>query len=1091
MTLEIYNAANGIPFGTATIGGGEGGKNYDKEIQELQDKIKDIELFKFPNATIIGEPSIDHGQIADFSTENYLMFPFELDVRDKAFEVQFAFTTGDDVTTQQNVLDSRYGIALAIKDGLGLMAVSYNGQSWGSLVSGVMQIQPNTTYYAKLTWNKLQYKTLLSTNGVDYVEDMSFTSATGPFPATIFIGGGSAEALGHTPTPFKGTINLNKAYVYINGQLIWQGMDDAGLATRLDVDLTNIAQPGIEAIQNIVGNPYTKTEIDEQMEEKQDKLIAGPNITIDPDTNVISAEGGEVDAYTKAETDGLLEKKQDVLTPNDPLKIETYVKSNLTNMKYTSNGLSLYRSNESTISSGLGNNYRFYCENSGIAIDISPNKDLTQYTLEELMFANGYIQMPYTFGQIVRGGTGPYSVSYPIIFGKMVGTEFVPIFVPRNSASASSSSSEQYLLKDDNTTIIATASQGTYRSSQTYQRNTVSTSSATANVSAAQLIDSAGTVTIKAVHNTCFSTTNITNSEYISRLREIDTVRIIPVYRRGDAADYVTHIRYIGLYTTTATLTASMPWDAPEEWGPNQLDLSGVTAYNYLDLKTDSSLTVTPEGNLSVNTDAMAFGSELDYDGTNLSLLSSDGGTLSAVEINLEDKQDKLTANAPAKISTYTKTSLSNMQYNTAGTGFYGKSDTVVARVSSGYVAIPRSGNPQDITIDNFFDVGHADIPYSMGQMVAVQTLNSLGKYGSGEEISLGKVVGNKYIPIVTGWTNSTLTVNMSDDISVEYVSTYARLTVSNNRQTYAITPTSMTSGSVSGATRDFYVRMFEQADGSIKVIFFYCIQFTDGSTAYKSASATITDTAGINRLKEITVARVCTTEVRGVSDNPYSKEHFGLYNVNYTSFDGLASRTITPWTSFGENQFDLSSEIPFTYLDVNVDNTTIKVNSEGNLEAQYPAELNGVKLFPTTQVGYEDLAVKDPNTLYVITDGEQTMLADAGNITAEGKAALSGLGMPSNRYTNLELGASGTTYTAPANGWFIIRATATQAYAFMNLYCIDTKMLQIADLTMTEDQCGLHIPVLKGHRVGVWYAYFALSGTEDTFRFIYAEGEQ
>lgn len=247
---------------------------------DLKAKVDDLELFKFPNATIVGEPLINNGQIANFSTADYLMFPFELDVRDHAFTVEFAFTTSDDVTTQQNVIDSRFGIALAIKNGLGLMAVSYNGQSWGTTGEGVMAIQPNTTYYAKLSWNKLQYKTLLSTNGRDYVEDISFTSATGPFPATIFIGGGSTEALGHEVHPFKGTINLNKAYLYIDNQLIWQGMDDVGLATRLDVELGNITSAGIQAIQNIVGNPYSKTEIDEQMEEKQDKLVNGEGISI-------------------------------------------------------------------------------------------------------------------------------------------------------------------------------------------------------------------------------------------------------------------------------------------------------------------------------------------------------------------------------------------------------------------------------------------------------------------------------------------------------------------------------------------------------------------------------------------------------------------------------------------------------------------------------------------------------------------------------------------------------------------------------------------------------------------------------------------
>lgn len=244
-------------------------------LQTLHDNIKDIELFKFPNATIIGEPVIQNGQVSGFTEANYLQFPFIVDLHNQPFVIDFCFTTGDDVTTQQNILDSQFGLALAIANGKGLMAISHNGTSWAGAVTGTMNIDPNTTYYARLSWNRINYQTQLSTDGTTYTPDMNFGSTQSPYPRTMFIGGCSGSAIGHTPHPFKGTINMNYAYLTVNGSVIWQGMDDAGLATRADISLGNLDQYG-----------------QAKFDAKQNKLIAGENITIDENTNTISATGG-------------------------------------------------------------------------------------------------------------------------------------------------------------------------------------------------------------------------------------------------------------------------------------------------------------------------------------------------------------------------------------------------------------------------------------------------------------------------------------------------------------------------------------------------------------------------------------------------------------------------------------------------------------------------------------------------------------------------------------------------------------------------------------------------------------------------------
>lgn len=230
--------------------------SLDEILAPIRENISDIELFKFPNATIVGNPVIESGQVSNFSSLNYLIFPFVVDVHDKTFEIGFCFTTGNDITTQQNILDSAYGLAIAIKDGKGVMALSSDGQSFnlGQAV-GTYSFETDKTYYAKITWDGSVYKTSISIDGKEYTEDMVINSASGLYPTTIYIGGSQGLFGAGTAHPFKGSINLNKCYLNIAGLPYWGGMDDAGIATRADISLSNIDSEGINKIRTIASVP--------------------------------------------------------------------------------------------------------------------------------------------------------------------------------------------------------------------------------------------------------------------------------------------------------------------------------------------------------------------------------------------------------------------------------------------------------------------------------------------------------------------------------------------------------------------------------------------------------------------------------------------------------------------------------------------------------------------------------------------------------------------------------------------------------------------------------------------------------------------
>lgn len=110
----------------------------------------------------------------------------------------------------------------------------------------------------------------------------------------------------------------------------------------------------------------------------------------------------------------------------------------------------------------------------------------------------------------------------------------------------------------------------------------------------------------------------------------------------------------------------------------------------------------------------------------------------------------------------------------------------------------------------------------------------------------------------------------------------------------------------------------------------------------------------------------------------------------------------------------------------------------------------------------------------------------DLTNITDSAKVLMSGMAMPSDKYIDLTLGASGTTYTAPANGWFTFSklTNGTNQHIFIKGSLIGS------ELKAPNSGTGLTVflPVQKGDSVRVGYT---AGGATQYFRFIYAVGSE
>ena len=200
-----------------------------------------------PNLSIVGSPTINNGNVSDFTNADYMQFPFALDFTNvTAIEMVAELTTGADVTTQQNILDSYYGIAYAVLNGHLVLSLSSNGTSWdiGS-ATGTATIEANTTYHTKLSWDGSQYTLGVSTDGGQtYATDITIVSSVKPNITAVYVGG-SPDLYGvGTAHPFGGVLNLNGWSIERNGVAFWLGMDDIGLDTRANVDLSNLSGLG-------------------------------------------------------------------------------------------------------------------------------------------------------------------------------------------------------------------------------------------------------------------------------------------------------------------------------------------------------------------------------------------------------------------------------------------------------------------------------------------------------------------------------------------------------------------------------------------------------------------------------------------------------------------------------------------------------------------------------------------------------------------------------------------------------------------------------------------------------------------------------
>lgn len=178
---------------------------------------------------------------------------------------------------------------------------------------------------------------------------------------------------------------------------------------------------------------------------------------------------------------------------------------------------------------------------------------------------------------------------------------------------------------------------------------------------------------------------------------------------------------------------------------------------------------------------------------------------------------------------------------------------------------------------------------------------------------------------------------------------------------------------------------------------------------------------------------------------------------------------------------------------ELNINNTTYDIKAKSVVDQNS----GSVKMWTGTRQQYDAILSKDANTLYNITDDDTSLGdvvtdlngkadVDLGNCSDVGNTKMAKASMPSNTNIALTIGAAGTQYTAPADGWYQASGTANASVGYIYL---TNNSSALADMKQVGQSVVSHcyIPAKKGDTITLWWQGMNMS----TFLFIYAVGSE
>ena len=207
--------------------------------------------------------------------------------------------------------------------------------------------------------------------------------------------------------------------------------------------------------------------------------------------------------------------------------------------------------------------------------------------------------------------------------------------------------------------------------------------------------------------------------------------------------------------------------------------------------------------------------------------------------------------------------------------------------------------------------------------------------------------------------------------------------------------------------------------------------------------------------------------------------------NLIYYSISGYSRGQVAPsglqnmiWFDTNANKYKITSNSGSTWTEiVCAEIGSFRTDSTGSIVSFIPRH-------PFVSASVDDVN----NITNILNDKANVSLS---NINDDAKILVSGMSMPSETYDNLALGASGTTYTAPANGWVMMTQNLTNGYIALATVYSSLDGICMQSVTGGTTNVNVYIPVSKGETFKVAYSGTFNSDQYNRFQFIYAKGSE
>ena len=197
-------------------------------MSKLLAMLMNLQKEQFINLNIYGSPTINNNIVSNFSSSNYIRLDYPFDLS-KNIEIEFDFTTSNDVTTQQSLFWQDKGFGCFIQNNNLLFYVRDNNENISKTAN--ITISANTNYKIRIVKIGTTVKWFIGTTSL--IEQESFINRDFTNLTNYYMTVGTAIG---SNTYFSGSVNFANSYTKV---------DNIKYKYQFTISLTKVGNPTI------------------------------------------------------------------------------------------------------------------------------------------------------------------------------------------------------------------------------------------------------------------------------------------------------------------------------------------------------------------------------------------------------------------------------------------------------------------------------------------------------------------------------------------------------------------------------------------------------------------------------------------------------------------------------------------------------------------------------------------------------------------------------------------------------------------------------------------------------------------------------